>query len=184
MICSRLGSYHPFAAYISRVVCPCRVQAAGKQCGGTVFVGSAERQAAAAAVRVVINRSHTVTPSTGSSERLCDTCQHGVRPYGRVIAYVSMGSGPADSIGRAAADRWLLILLGITGVAIVTAETTRTEARRLSLVRTLVGAATFCSLVAIYQFITHTDPDLWIRPYLLGLTDNGGDSDSKTVKLT
>jgi len=93
-----------------------------------------------------------------------------------VIAYVSMGSGPADSIGRAAADRWLLILLGITGVAIVTAETTRTEARRLSLVRTLVGAATFCSLVAIYQFITYTDPDLWIRPYLVGLTDNGGDT--------
>jgi O-antigen ligase len=93
-----------------------------------------------------------------------------------VIAYVAMGPGPADSIGRASADRWLLIMLGVTGVAMVTAESTRTEARRLSLVRTLVGAMTFCSVIAIYQFVTHTDPDLLIRPFLVGLSDNGGNT--------
>ena len=93
-----------------------------------------------------------------------------------VISYVAMGSGPAGPIERAAADRQLLILLGITGVAMVTAETTRTEAGRLSLVRTLVGGLTFCSVVAVYQFVTHTDPDLWLRPFMIGLTDNGGNT--------
>ena len=100
-----------------------------------------------------------------------------------VIAYVAMGPGPADSIGRASADRWLLIMLGVTGVAMVTAESTRTESRRLSLVRTLVGGMTLCSVIAIYQFITHTDPDLMVRPFLVGLSDNGGNTTLQAARL-
>jgi O-antigen ligase len=40
------------------------------------------------------------------------------------------------------------------------------------LVRWVLAGGTVCCLVAVIQFITHTNPADWIKPILLGFTDN------------
>lgn len=91
-----------------------------------------------------------------------------------VAAYIAMPGGPATPTGVAAANRWLLSLAGITGIVFVVAETVVTKRAVMGLVRTLVGGATFCAAIAVYQFVTHDNPVMWIQSLMVGMSDNGG----------
>lgn len=91
-----------------------------------------------------------------------------------VVSYVQMSAGPATLAGKASADRWMLMLLAITAVILVTTERVGTLAAALSLVRALIAGAVICAAVATVQFVFGTDPWVPLRPFLFGLTDNGG----------
>lgn len=91
-----------------------------------------------------------------------------------VAAYIAIPGGPATPTGVAAANRWLLSIAGITGIVLVIAETVVSKNAVMGLVRTLVGGATFCAAIAVYQFITHDNPVMWIQSLMVVMTDNGG----------
>ncbi|GGF90425.1 hypothetical protein GCM10007304_00390 [Rhodococcoides trifolii] len=91
-----------------------------------------------------------------------------------VASYVNMAAGPADAVGRAAADRWLLMLMGWTALVLVTAETVRTRHAAMVLVRCVVLGATVCAVVSLYQFVVGSDPLDYVRAVMIGMSDNGG----------
>lgn len=93
--------------------------------------------------------------------------------YSALYAGWSAGS---TVTGRAAADRWLILLVAVTAVALVTAETVRSCQAALSLARPLICGATFCGLVAAVQFWTHQNPVDWMQLVMPGFSDNGGDT--------
>lgn len=91
-----------------------------------------------------------------------------------ISSYIAMGGGPATVAGKASADRWILTLMALSGIILVTAEWVKTREAVLSLVRALLWGATFCAMVAIYQFVLRSDPTtLWTR-LMVGMVDNGG----------
>lgn len=83
-------------------------------------------------------------------------------------------SGASTDATRASADRWMLLMVASSGIVLMTTETARTVDAALQLVRALLLGAVFCSLVAAYQFVTHTDPMSWYQSVLPGFKDNGG----------
>jgi O-antigen ligase len=91
-------------------------------------------------------------------------------------AYIAMPTAGLTDIQRASADRWVLVLCGVSGLVLVTAETVRSLHAALQLVRALVLGATFCSAVALYQFLTSTDPSDWVRSAMVGMEENGGNT--------
>lgn len=91
-----------------------------------------------------------------------------------IISYIAMSGGPATAPGKASANRWILTLMALTGIMMVTAEWVRSREAVRSLVRALVGGATFCALVAVYQFMTHSNPTTWWTRLMVGMVDNGG----------
>jgi hypothetical protein len=88
-------------------------------------------------------------------------------------AALSLGeTGESTPTTRASADRWLILVLVITGVVLCTAEVLRTVDDAFVLVRALLAGASFCALVAMVQFNTGIDPVEWIKAAMPGFTDN------------
>ncbi|MDV8149805.1 O-antigen ligase family protein [Arthrobacter sp. B10-11] len=81
-------------------------------------------------------------------------------------------SGASTVAGRAAADRWILLMFAAAGIAFVTTETVRTLKDARVLVRWVLAGGTVCCLVAIIQFALHTNPVDWMKPIMVGFTDN------------
>jgi hypothetical protein len=79
-----------------------------------------------------------------------------------LISYVVMDHGSLTGAEAAAADRWLMQLAVITGVALVAAEclTSLLDVRRV--LRALTWGGAFCGVVAALQFWINVD----IAPYL------------------
>jgi hypothetical protein len=91
-----------------------------------------------------------------------------------MIAYVMAPPSYASALTRAAADRWLLTLIGIGGIVLIMGESLRSVAQIARAVRALLGGASFCAVVALYQFITKTDPMDIVRWAMVGWSENGG----------
>jgi O-antigen ligase len=83
-------------------------------------------------------------------------------------------TGGSSVAARAAADRWLILLLASAGIVLVAAETIKTLDDVLLYVRALLAGATFCCIVAVIQFFAHVDPMTWIGQAMPGFIDNGG----------
>ena len=80
-----------------------------------------------------------------------------------LISFALMHRSPVSSMGDLAADRWIMQLAGMTGVALIAAEclTSLEDIKRV--LRVLVGAAAFASIVAAFQFWTSFDPARYLR---------------------
>lgn len=76
---------------------------------------------------------------------------------------------PIESNG---ADRWLLYLAGMTGVALLAAEGLRTMAHILDVLRALVWGGAFCGFVAALQFWLGFDLSSLIGSAIPGFTYN------------
>ena len=81
-------------------------------------------------------------------------------------------SGASTVDGRAAADRWMLLMVAAAGIAFVTTESVRTLKDAMVLVRWVLAGGTVCCLVAMIQFTTRTNPVDWLTPIMVGFTDN------------
>lgn len=82
-------------------------------------------------------------------------------------------SGPSDAAGRAAADRWLVLVFAGAGVTISVTQSLRTRADIRRLVGWLLGGASVCGIVALIQFSAGIDPLIWVERALPGLENNG-----------
>lgn len=98
----------------------------------------------------------------------------GVMWLATVVSYIAMPLEGLTFVQRAAADRWLLTLCGISGIVLVTSEGVRSLSSATVLVRSLVTAGTISSLVAVYQVVVGADPLEWVRMMMVGMQDNGG----------
>ncbi|WP_161958216.1 O-antigen ligase family protein [Arthrobacter sp. H-02-3] len=81
-------------------------------------------------------------------------------------------SGASTVTGRAAADRWMLMVLAAAGIAFVTTETVRTLDDAMVLVRWILAGGAVCCVVALIQFATHTNPVEWFKVIMVGFVDN------------
>ena len=98
---------------------------------------------------------------------------------GVIASYVSLYGGwtrDATVAGLAAADRWLILAFASLGLILVAAESVKTMADVLQLLRWLLAGAFFCCLVGVVQFVGHVNPMEWIKLAMPGFTDNGGDT--------
>ncbi|QSZ48920.1 polymerase [Arthrobacter sp. D5-1] len=98
---------------------------------------------------------------------------------GTCASYAAMYSGytgGSESPARAAADRWLILLLASAGIILVTAEAVRTLNTAMELTRALLAGAAFCCLVAAVQFFFRIDPMQWLQLAMPGFTNNGGNT--------
>lgn len=82
-------------------------------------------------------------------------------------------SGPSDVAGRAAADRWLMLVFAGAGVTMAVTQGLRTRADIRRLVGWLLGGASICGIVAVVQFTTGTNPLDGLERALPGLENNG-----------
>lgn len=85
-------------------------------------------------------------------------------------------SGPSTIAGRASADRWVLLMVASTGLILMTAEAVKTTEHAMVLVRSLLRGAFFCCALAAVQFITRTNPMESLQAFMVGFTDNGGNT--------
>jgi O-antigen ligase len=79
-------------------------------------------------------------------------------------------------VQRASADRWLIALVGVSGLTLVTAECVRSLDAALEIAASCTFGAAVCALVALYQSITFTDPLDLVRSLMVGMTQNGGNT--------
>jgi O-antigen ligase len=93
--------------------------------------------------------------------------------YGHLFAGLS---GASTVIGRAAADRWMLLLFAGAGIAFVTTESLRTVKEAMALVRWVLAGGAVCCVVAVIQFTTHTNPVEWLKAIMIGFVENGSPS--------
>jgi hypothetical protein len=91
-----------------------------------------------------------------------------------LAAYITPSPLYVTLISRNAADRWLLTLIGVSGIVLVMGESLRSMGQIARAVRALSVGATICALVAIFQFITITDPMDLVRAAMIGWSENGG----------
>ncbi|WP_235835441.1 MULTISPECIES: O-antigen ligase [Arthrobacter] len=89
-----------------------------------------------------------------------------------VALYLGLTGGSTVE-GRAAADRWVLLIVASTAIVLVSAEVVRTQGDVLQLVRAVLAGALFCSVVALIQFIFHINPMDWFQVAMPGFTTNG-----------
>ncbi|WP_159823526.1 O-antigen ligase family protein [Arthrobacter sp. 9AX] len=90
--------------------------------------------------------------------------------YAAMFAGFSGGNDPA---GRAAADRWMILLVAGAGVTLVTTETVRSVESVKSITRWVMGGAAFCCVVALIQFVVRVNPMEWVSTLMVGFEDNG-----------
>jgi O-antigen ligase len=83
-------------------------------------------------------------------------------------------SGASTVAGRAAADRWMLLIIAAAGIAFVTGDCVRTVKDAMAVVRWVLAGGAVCSVAALIQFSTRTDPVQWIAGLMVGFVDNGG----------
>jgi len=98
---------------------------------------------------------------------------------GTSASYAAMYSGytgGSESPARAAADRWLILLLASAGIILVTAEAVRTLNAAMALTRALLAGAAFCCCVAAVQFFFLVDPMQLLQMAMPGFTNNGGNT--------
>jgi O-antigen ligase len=74
---------------------------------------------------------------------------------------------PAEASGG---DRWLLFLLGLTGIMLLASEAIRTLEDFLKVSRSLLWAGSFCGVVAILQWKLHLDLAALIGSHLPGFS--------------
>lgn len=85
-------------------------------------------------------------------------------------------TGGSTIAARAAADRWLLLLVGSAGIILVASQTIKSIDDAMRIVRALLAGAFVCSVVAVMQFFLRINPVEWIQQLMLGFTYNGGDT--------
>jgi O-antigen ligase len=103
----------------------------------------------------------------------------GLLLLGTCISYVGLYSGwtgPSTVAARAAADRWVMLLLGSTALIFVAAETIRSLSQAMIYVRAILAGGLFCCLVAAVQFFLQINPMEWIQGIMPGFSYNGGDT--------
>jgi O-Antigen ligase len=93
-----------------------------------------------------------------------------------LISFALMHRTPQTGTTELAADRWIMQLAGMTGVALIAAECLGSLQDVKRVLRALVGAAAFCSVVAAFQFWTNFDPAHYLR-MIPGFTVNVVNSD-------
>ena len=82
-------------------------------------------------------------------------------------------SGASTIEGRAAADRWMLLIFAAAGIAFVTTESVRNLKDAMALVRCVLAGGAACCIIAIIQFTTHTNPMEWFKVLMVGFAENG-----------
>ncbi|RKO22590.1 O-antigen ligase family protein [Pseudarthrobacter phenanthrenivorans] len=82
-------------------------------------------------------------------------------------------SGANDAAGRAAADRWLILMVAGAGVTLLTTETLRSVEAVKSITRWVMAGAAFCCTVALVQFALRLNPMEWVAALMVGFQDNG-----------
>jgi O-antigen ligase len=82
-------------------------------------------------------------------------------------------SGGNDAVGRAAADRWLILILAGAGVTLLTTETVRSVESVKSITRWVMAGGAFCCVVALIQFSLRVNPMEWVSSVMVGFEDNG-----------
>lgn len=103
----------------------------------------------------------------------------GLLLVGTCISYVGLYSGwtgPSTVAARAAADRWVMLLLASTALIFVAAETIRTLGDAVVFVRAVLTGGLFCCMVAATQFFFQINPMEWFQGIMPGFTYNGGDT--------
>ncbi|GAA4760150.1 hypothetical protein GCM10025784_03890 [Citricoccus nitrophenolicus] len=93
-----------------------------------------------------------------------------------LLSYATMMGGLSGSSTvpeRAAADRWLLLLLAGAGLTLSVTQSllTREDVRRA--VGWLLAGASVCGVVAMVQFTTQANPMDLLQPFMMGFEDNG-----------
>lgn len=97
----------------------------------------------------------------------------GAVAYLAVTSFVCWSLTPLhglDATQRLAADRWIMMLAGITGVVLVTAEGIGSVTALLKVLRLAVYGAAFCAVVALLQWLLTIDLSGVIRQSLPGFT--------------
>lgn len=85
-----------------------------------------------------------------------------------LLSYAAMPWYAPSQTQQLSADRWVLLLIGLTGVILVGAELLRDPRDVLRVIRTLVWGATFSALVAMLQFWLRWDLKPILRQLLPG----------------
>ena len=93
-----------------------------------------------------------------------------------LVSFALMHRSPQTGTTELAADRWIMQLAGMTGVALIAAECLPSLEAVKRVLRALIGAAAFCSIVAAFQFWTNFDPAHYLR-MIPGFTINVVNSD-------
>lgn len=89
--------------------------------------------------------------------------------------YLGTTGGSTDTT-RAAGERWLLLLLASAALVTVCAESVRATADAAACIRALLNGAFVCCLIALVQFLFSVDPVDWMRYFMPGFTENGGNT--------
>lgn len=89
-----------------------------------------------------------------------------------LLSYAAMPLYAPNESQRLSADRWILLLLGISGVVLVAAEHLRDPRDVLRVLRTVVWGATFSAIVAMLQFWLRWDLKPVLRQLLPGFEVN------------
>jgi O-antigen ligase len=90
-----------------------------------------------------------------------------------LLSYAAMPFYAPNATQRLSAQRWIMLLIGMTGVILVAAEHLRVPADLLKVVRTLVWGGAFSGLVATLQFFLRFDLRPILRMALPGFTSAG-----------
>ncbi|MFC7403021.1 O-antigen ligase family protein [Citricoccus sp. GCM10030269] len=82
-------------------------------------------------------------------------------------------SGATDAVGRASADRWLLLIFAGMGLTLSVTQvlTSKEDVRRA--VGWLLTGSSVCCVVAVIQFTTVSNPLDWFEPFLVGFENDG-----------
>lgn len=94
-------------------------------------------------------------------------------------SYTAMFSGwtGGSTVGaRAAADRWLLLLIGSAGIIMVASQSIKSVDDAMRIVRALLAGVFVCSVIALMQFFLRINPVEWIQQLMIGFSYNGGDT--------
>jgi O-antigen ligase len=89
-----------------------------------------------------------------------------------LLSYAAMPFYLPDETQRLSAERWMMLLIGMSGVILVAAEHLRTPADLMRTLRTLVWGGTFSAGVAVLQFWLHWDLRPTLRLLLVGFTSS------------
>lgn len=96
--------------------------------------------------------------------------------FASLLSYIAMFSGfsgTSSPASRAAADRWILLLLAGAGLMLTITEAVRTMQGFKSMVRWIMAGAFLCSVITFMQFLLKINPMDWISLMLVGFSDNG-----------